>query len=178
MGAHDRFRNPGLPIMIGREELAAAIMLTAPLHALASRIERDGSPSHRATIARVITCLRDDPALAAALGVTGTPASRQVASDPDAFTAVPLPGMGRALVVVPLPADARMVFRIAAMVAARWEVEHPGRKMATEHMETRSTEFGKALVVWDDPVLEVAPEHAACRTRTDGEQAAVDGRPG
>ncbi len=60
----------------------------------------------------------------------------------------------RALAVVPVPADARMVFAIVALVAERWEAEHPGRAMTTRHLETRQTEFGGALVVWDEPLPE------------------------
>jgi hypothetical protein len=60
--------------------------------------------------------------------------------------------VSRVLAVVPVPCDARMVFRVVALVAERWEADHPGRTMTTRHLETRHTEFGPALVVWDEPL--------------------------
>lgn len=64
------------------------------------------------------------------------------------------PGL-KALAVIPLPYDARTVFRIVSLVAQRWEAER-GRTMPTTHLETQDTEFGRALVVWDGPVSEPA----------------------
>lgn len=75
--------------------------------------------------------------------------------DPD-----PAPGwiqlkvLRRALLVVPLPCDARLVMSMVLAVAERWEQDHPGQAMSTAHLETRDTEFGRALVVWDTPIGE------------------------
>ena len=74
-------------------------------------------------------------------------------------TSAPASTSARALVAIALPYDARTAFRIVSMVAARWEKEHPGEVMTTAHMETRATELGQELVVWDRPV----GEGAGCR---------------
>lgn len=58
----------------------------------------------------------------------------------------------RALVVIPVPCDARLFFRIVTEVARVWEREHRGKTMPTTHMQMRRTEFGDAVVVWDAPV--------------------------
>lgn len=59
----------------------------------------------------------------------------------------------RALLVLPVPCDARLFGRIISAVARQWEREHPGRTLTVAHWETRRTEFGDAVVVWDEPVV-------------------------
>ena len=65
--------------------------------------------------------------------------------------AVPVSGVPRAWAIVPVPCDATTAFGIVGLVAKQWQVEHPGRTMSMMHLETRTTEFGQALVIWDEP---------------------------
>jgi hypothetical protein len=60
----------------------------------------------------------------------------------------------KALAVLPLPCDARLFSKIVTAVARSWESGHRGQKMPMTHMETRTTEFGKALIIWDEPAAE------------------------
>lgn len=57
------------------------------------------------------------------------------------------------LLVIPLPCDGRLFCRLVDATAKTWEADHPGQTMPVEHLEQRNdTEFGKAVVVWDQPV--------------------------
>ena len=58
----------------------------------------------------------------------------------------------QALLVVPLPCDAVTFFAMASAAAKRWEADHLGRKMTMGHLETRRTEFGESVIMWDAPV--------------------------
>ncbi len=58
------------------------------------------------------------------------------------------------LLVIPMPCEARLFFRLADEVAKRWEADHPGQKMPVTHMQQQSSEFGKVTVIWDEPVTE------------------------
>lgn len=58
----------------------------------------------------------------------------------------------KVLVAIPVPCDVRTFFRVVSAIAERWEEEHPGRTLTTRHWETADTEFGQAVVVWDEPL--------------------------
>lgn len=64
------------------------------------------------------------------------------------MTADPTP-----LLVLPLPCDARLTVALLDAVAKSWEADHLGETMTVAHWEQReASEFGKVLIVWDQPV--------------------------
>lgn len=58
----------------------------------------------------------------------------------------------KALLVLPVPCDARLLCKLVAAVAKQWQAEHRGQKMTMNHLETRVTEFGDSVIVWDQPL--------------------------
>lgn len=62
----------------------------------------------------------------------------------------------KALLVLPVPVGGRLFCKLLMAVSRQWEAQHPGRTMMTTHLETRVTEFGPAVIVWDEPVDEGA----------------------
>lgn len=67
----------------------------------------------------------------------------------------------KALLVVPVPCDARLFGKLLTAVAKRWEAEHQGRTMTMNHLETRVTEFGDTVIVWDQPLPADEPQEVA-----------------
>jgi hypothetical protein len=58
----------------------------------------------------------------------------------------------KALLVIPVPCDARAFANLLMQVASRWERDHPGKRMTMDHLETRESVFGDVVVVWDRPL--------------------------
>lgn len=54
--------------------------------------------------------------------------------------------------VIPMPCEGRLFFKVSTAVAKRWEADNPGKKMTMDHFETvRSDEYGAVTVIWDAP---------------------------
>jgi hypothetical protein len=60
--------------------------------------------------------------------------------------------VAKALLVVPVPCDARLFSRLVIAVTRAWQRQHPGHVLTMDHLETRATEFGSAVVIWDERV--------------------------
>jgi hypothetical protein len=88
---------------------------------------------------------------------------------PEGQQANPRPGV---LLVLPLPCEARLAMDLLGRVAEAWERDNPGKTMTVAHWEQREhTEFGKTLIVWDEPVNAEGPTTAPAEgdLRTGGE---------